>query len=226
MATPEITAYRPSLPGDRRADRGSCDDAGAQSTDQRHVFNLSAVAQTPKFSSKALRWIASDWQFSPILKVKSGPYFTVSLGTDNLLNGEGGGNQRPNLVPGVRPYVDHKSVDGWLNPKAFAVPPPGTRATLPRNSIQGPGMIQLDLSISRTFSIAEGKSIQLRGEAFNLPNHLNPGLPVASGEPGSIRKNSERHQRNQRFVQRRSTHHAVRFEVRVLSAWGQTGPAL
>ena len=59
-------------PGDRRADRGSCDDAGAQSTDQRHVFNLSAVAQVPKFSNNILRLIASDWQFSPILKVEIG----------------------------------------------------------------------------------------------------------------------------------------------------------
>jgi hypothetical protein len=135
-----------------------------------------------------LRWLASDWQFSPILKVKSGPYFTVSLGTDNLLNGEGGGNQRPNLVPGVSPYLDHKGVDGWLNPKAFAIPAPGVRGALPRNSIQAPGVVQLDLSISRTFSIAEGKSIQLRGESFNLPNHLNPGLPIGAVNQGTFGK--------------------------------------
>jgi Carboxypeptidase regulatory-like domain/TonB dependent receptor-like, beta-barrel len=175
-------------PGDRRVDRGGCDDAGAQSTDQRHVFNLSAVAQVPKFSNKVLRSVASDWQFSPILKVKSGPYITVSLGTDNLLNGEGGGNQRPSLVPGVSPYFDKKSVDGWLNPKAFAVPPLGTPGNVGRNTVQAPGMIQLDLSISRTFPITEGKSIQLRGEAFNLPNHLNPGLPTGALNQGTFGK--------------------------------------
>ena len=175
-------------PGDRRADRGGCDDAGVQSTDQRHVFNLSAVAQVPKFSNNMLRMIASDWQFSPILKVKSGPYFTVNLGTDNLLNGEGGGNQRPNLIPGVNPYMDNKSVDGWLNPKAFAAPPLGTIGNMPRNSLQAPGMVQLDLSISRTFRIAEGKSIQLRGESFNLPNRLNPGLPIAAFNTGTFGK--------------------------------------
>src|SRR5256885_6759688 len=46
---------------------------------------------------------ASDWQFSPILKLKSGPYQTISLGTDNLLNGEVTTYQRPNRVPGVSP---------------------------------------------------------------------------------------------------------------------------
>src|SRR5437867_12627535 len=43
-----------------------------------------------------------------ILKVKSGPYFTPNLGTDNLLNGETAGYQRPNRMPDVNPYMDHK----------------------------------------------------------------------------------------------------------------------
>jgi len=185
---PGNTGQSNATPGDRRFDRGSCDDSGLQSTDQRHVFNLSAVAEVPAFSNNMLRLVASGWQFSPILKVKSGPYFTVNLGTDNLLNGETGGYQRPNLVPGVSPYLDHNSVDGWLNPKAFAVPPPGTMGNLPRNAVQAPGMVQLDLSISRTFRIAEGKSIQIRGESFNLPNRLNPGLPIAAVNSGTFGK--------------------------------------
>src|SRR6185436_2900219 len=78
-------------PGNRRADRGNCDSGGAQSTDLRHVFNLSVVAQTPKFANLALRRIAGDWQFSPILKVRSGYYFTVGIGQDLALNGEGSG---------------------------------------------------------------------------------------------------------------------------------------
>ena len=156
--------------------------------DQRHVFNLSAVAQTPAFSNNVLHAMAGGWQFSPILKIKSGPYLTVNLGTDNLLNGEGGGNQRPNWVPGVRPYLDHKSVDGWLNPKAFTAPPPGTLGNVPRSAVQAPAMVQLDLSVSRTFRIAEGKSIQLRGESFNLPNHLNPALPIAAINQGTFGK--------------------------------------
>ena len=45
-------------------------EEGLQSTDQRHVFNLSAVAQVPAFSNNILRRLVSDWQLSPILKVK------------------------------------------------------------------------------------------------------------------------------------------------------------
>ena len=44
----------------------------------------------------------------------------------------------------------------------------------------------MDLAVSRRFPIAEGKTIQLRGEAFNLPNHLNPGNPVAIMNQGTF----------------------------------------
>jgi len=35
----------------------------------------------------------------------------------------------------------------------------------------------LNIAVSRNFRIREGWALQLRGEAFNLPNHLNPGTP-------------------------------------------------
>jgi hypothetical protein len=35
----------------------------------------------------------------------------------------------------------------------------------------------LNLAVSRNFQIVEGKVLQLRAEAFNLPNHLNPFTP-------------------------------------------------
>jgi hypothetical protein len=38
-------------------------------------------------------------------------------------------------------------------------------------------MFQLDLALSRTFTVAEGKTLQLRAESFNLPNHMNPANP-------------------------------------------------
>jgi hypothetical protein len=34
--------------------------------------------------------------------------------------------------------------------------------------------------VSRTFSIAEKKTLQLRGEVFNLPNYVNFGSPVST----------------------------------------------
>src|SRR5207302_9001032 len=67
--------------------------------------------------------------------------------TTPLVNVPGGGQSRnvarPDLVPGVDPYLHDK---GWLylNPAAFAMPAPGTYGNLARNALRGPGSNQGD----------------------------------------------------------------------------------
>ena len=46
--------------------------------------------------------------------------------------------------------------------------------------MRGPGVFQFDVSVTRTFRVREAQSIQVRGEAFNLPNTLNPSTPVSA----------------------------------------------
>jgi hypothetical protein len=167
-------------PAGRKAERSNCFPS-----DTRHVFNLSVVAQTPTFSPKPARLILSNWQVSPIMKIKSGQFITVMNGVDSALDGTTG--QRPNQIL-TDPYLPNKSVNGWLNPAAFALPAPGTYGNVGRNNILGPGIFQLDLALSRTFSLGERRSIQLRGEAFNLPNHLIAGPPVATINSGTFGK--------------------------------------
>jgi len=149
-----------------------------QSTDQRHVFNLSAVAQVPKFPTMCCGCLPAAGSFSPILKVKSGPYLTVNLGTDNLLNGEGGVNQRPNLVAGVSTYLDNKSVmAGSIRRRSpFRLRAP--RQTCLETSFQAPVTCSnWIMAVSRTSASRQGKSIQVRGEAFNLSEPPEPGFP-------------------------------------------------
>jgi hypothetical protein len=40
------------------------------------------------------------------------------------------------------------------------------------------------LAVSRTFAIRERQSIQVRAEAFNLPNHVNLATPGGAGPDG------------------------------------------
>ena len=56
----------------------------------------------------------------------------------------------------------------------------GTYGTMRYGTVQGPGLIQLNMALSRTFGIGEKRTLQLRGEAFNLPNHLNPLITPAN----------------------------------------------
>ena len=83
---------------------------------------------------------------------------------------------RPDLVPGVNPYM----VNGgtlWVNPAAFSVPQPGTFGNLGRNALRGPGISQLDLTLSKSVG-GDGKSqLQFRAECFNILNKAVFAVP-------------------------------------------------
>jgi hypothetical protein len=158
-------------PDNRRAYRSNC-----LGLDLRHQFVLNMVATTPKLSNRWLRVLASDWQVAPILQIRSAQQFAVLSGTDRALTAVT--NQTPNLV-NPNPYPSNQSVNRWVDPAAFAVPALGTYGNLGYNNLKGPGAFQLNLALSRTFAIWEKRTIQLRAEAFNLPNHLNPNTPNA-----------------------------------------------
>jgi len=64
---------------------------------------------------------------------------------------------------------------------AFGVPAPGTYGNLGQANILGPGMLQLNVALSRTFPVwGEKRTLQVRAEAFNLPNVVNLSTPVNS----------------------------------------------
>jgi hypothetical protein len=107
--------------------------------------------------------------------------------TTALVNVPGGGQSRnvarPDLVPGVDPYLHDQ---GWryLNPAAFAMPAPGTYGNLGRNALRGPGSNQLDLTLSKKFPFAESKNVEFRAECFNIlnsPVYQVPGYATVSG---------------------------------------------
>jgi hypothetical protein len=189
--TTELSGPIYTNPANRRFDRGNC-----SYVDVHHNFNLSGVLQSPHFSSSALQWIAGNWQLAPIVGIHSGSYFTVTTGVDNALNGIPA--QRPNVVSD--PYCLPKSVSPilanncWLNKSSFAPPANGTFGNERVNSLQGPGYIDFDLSISRRFPFKESQSFEIRFEAFNVANHpnfLNPGTAgIAGGTAGTALNSS------------------------------------
>ncbi|HEV3333302.1 MAG TPA: carboxypeptidase regulatory-like domain-containing protein [Bryobacteraceae bacterium] len=159
-----------AIPGARRQWRANC-----VGTDLRQLFTLNLVATTPKFSNRAVRLLASDWQIAPILEIKSAQFFSVLAGPDRALSTVPG--QPASLVGGMSPYPTNQNVNQWLNPAAFTQPALGTYGNLGLNNMKGPGVFQLNMALSRNFTIAEHKTLQVRAEAFNLPNHLNPFTP-------------------------------------------------
>ena len=159
------------LPGNRKAFHSNC-----SSGDTRHIFNLSAVLQMPRFSSPRLRGLASDWQLSPIIQTRSSQFFSVTQGVDTALTGIS--VQTPNQVG--NPYPSDQSISRWIDRAAFQTPAIGTYGNLGKFNMKGPGVFQFDLALSRTFGIGEGKTVQLRSEAFNILNHANFAPPVSA----------------------------------------------
>jgi hypothetical protein len=170
------TGSNGASPINRRNGRGNCIGA-----DLRQAFILNMVATSPKFSAN--RWlhaIAANWQVAPIIEVKSAQFFTIIPGTDRALTTAP--VQTGNLVNPDGIYPSNQSVNHWLNTSAFALPALGTYGNLGQNNIKGPGVFQMNMALSRTFRVwGEKRAVQVRAEAFNLINHLNPAAPGANG---------------------------------------------
>ena len=113
----------------------------------------------------------------------SGTYFTgPAAGRTAVINVPGGGAsrnvRRPDLIPGVDPYL--KDGTFWLNPAAFATPEPGGFGNLQRNLLRGPAFAQVDLTLAKRFPIREAMSLDFRTEIFNVLNHTNFANPSVS----------------------------------------------
>jgi hypothetical protein len=181
-ATPGNSSYKD--PDNRRLDRGNCD------SDRRHIFNLTAVAQTPRFASPTLRTVATGWRLSGLYRVSSGNWMTVVTGLDRQLSGQG--TQRPNQV--LDNAFGNKSLNNYLNPAAFAQPALGSLGNLGPRNIAAPKAWQFDMALSRVFRIGETQRLEARAEAFNVTNSLrplNPNTTLSSNIFGQITSSSE-----------------------------------
>jgi len=190
-------------PNDLALDYGPC------GSDFRNIENVVLVAKS-RFNNHLNRFgklVVNDWELAPLIHIQSGEPFTVTAGQDNSLTDVG--NDRPNLLPGVKPYaeVNFRKTTGeanreYLNPAAFAqvtaactstttggCPALGTYGNIGRNSFRGPSALQFDAQISRIFAISENWSTTFRLEAFNVLNHPDFN-PPSGATTGSLAANS------------------------------------
>ena len=58
----------------------------------------------------------------------------------------------------------------WFNTAAFMLPGPGQFGNVGRNTIRGPAQYLGNLSLSKTFAFADGRSIDVRAQATNFLN--------------------------------------------------------
>jgi len=73
---------------------------------------------------------------------------------------------------------DERSIDRWFDPTAYAVPSPARLGTCGRNTLYGPGSVNFDFGLARSFDyFGENRRLEFRWEMFNIFNTPQFGLP-------------------------------------------------
>ena len=157
--------------------------------DIRHRFtaNFTYDLEWLRFAlSRLPRSVTEGWQVGGIYTGGSGLPITPFLSVD--VSGTGELNDRPNLV-GNPASGASRNASAWFNTAAFSRPANGTFGSSGRNTIIGPGLHIVDLSVAKTTKLGERFAAQFRIEAFNLLNRANLSLPnvdFASGTFGTV----------------------------------------
>jgi len=179
LATTEAAnAIMLPLNGDPRFNRG------LSGHDVRHNLVWSGLWSLPAPGATAVRRLLGGWQAGAIVVLSSGHPFTVRLAYDaartQTSTPDRQSGQRPDLAPGARIRITGDPAK-WVDPSAFQRPQDGFLGNLGRNTVPGPSLANVDVSLARRFRLGrgEGATIEFRAEAFNLFNHTNFDLPTA-----------------------------------------------
>lgn len=177
-------------------------EKGLSNFDIRHNLVLNVLYELPfgKGLHGVSRQIVRGWGIGSIATFASGVPFTAENSANRSQNKLSGASfaDRPNLAPGaspnptsgvsrgcfpltpneIKPGTPVGTPTRYFDPCAFVPQPLGTFGNLGRNTLIGPGIAEVDFSISKHFQIAEGKELQFRAECFNLANHPNFQAPT------------------------------------------------
>ncbi len=146
--------------------------------DLRHNFVASYEYHFPLERFTNAKLLTQGWSISGITRVSSGFPVTLKSNGDNSLMGS--------IPNGVNNYsLDLPDYNGlplglngnprnglpYFNLDAFTENALGTPGNASRRSFDGPGMLNFDLALLKSFPFSEGKALQLRIETFNTFNH-------------------------------------------------------
>jgi hypothetical protein len=172
-------------------------DRGPSSNDLRHRFNAAFIYELPQLGGGQgiMNGVLGGWQISGIVQMRSGNALLV-------MQPSGISRSRPDVVDGVDLIVDNwrDTCDAagcnYLNTAGFVRVPvsPATNAPLRpgtyiHDMARGPGRIDNNLTIAKSFGIGGGSRLQVRADmfnAFNRKNLDNPQLAINNPNFGRI----------------------------------------
>jgi hypothetical protein len=96
---------------------------------------------------------------------------------------------RPNVSGNPTLDGSERSEGRWFDTSVFSSPAQWTIGNAGRGLIWGPGLVNWDMTISKSFNITERFRLQYRAEAYNLTNtpyFANPNVTAGSGTFGRV----------------------------------------
>jgi hypothetical protein len=164
------------------------------SHDIPHNFQLATVYELPFGSGKT--WattglsnaILGGWQLNGVFAAYSGRPFTLTASGSSL--NMPGNQQTPDQVKDNVEILGNVGDDGrYFDTTAFKRVTEVRFGNVGRNTMRGPGQVNLDLSLFRTFKLTQTVDLQFRAEAFNAtntPHFNNPNGNVNSSNFGKV----------------------------------------
>ena len=155
--------------------------------DLKHSFVGSYTAQLPvaQIFRKSHR-LTDDWSFSGTARFTTGFPVTLFDNTDNSLLGTLGNGANNYLLDTPQQllgslHINTNGRNGRLafNTALFPEESLGQLGNARRRAFYGPGIEDFDTILKKMFNLGEGKSIELRFEAFNTLNHAQFYGPAA-----------------------------------------------
>jgi hypothetical protein len=174
-------------------------DLGAEesnsSFDQRHSLSGNFVIEPPFGPNRAFfnkgnltSKILDGFNISGTFTFASGGWATPTFSGLPSEVATGFSTLRPNRVAG-QPIKGPGSEKEWFNTAAFDTGIPSNYGNATRNSIELPGTVSVNGALSRTISLGETRSIELRLNANNVFNtvqysNVNTSIPAPCGANG------------------------------------------
>ena len=116
--------------------------------------------------------VLRDWSLHGISTFQDGPAFTVFLPGDPLDTGSSY-SQWPDRVRDANLPASQRHPQRWFDTSAF-VHPEGIRyGNAGRNTVKGPGLMNLDISLRRVLQVRDQSTLEVRLESFNSLNRAN-----------------------------------------------------
>jgi Carboxypeptidase regulatory-like domain/TonB dependent receptor len=154
-------------------------DYGNNGLDIRHRIAVTGIYALP-FGQSANGWKAAaikGWQYNVIVAWSTGLPYTIT-NANSVSNAIPGTGDRPNMTG--NPTVSSPTLQKYFNTSAFTAQTAGTYGDESINPLHGPHFRHADMSLSKTFDLAEPWKLQFRAEGFNISNTANFAGPNAT----------------------------------------------